>query len=371
MSIPTEEICFIRSEYYCISFIKIVRLSETIQNSNAVQKYHSIILNMIVAIARSFDAKIVKNVGDGFVFYFPKTNNSTDVVAFRDVIECGLTIMAARNIINAKLCKEKLPSVNFRISVDYGKVEVAKSITSPDNDLFGSPMNLCSKINAKAAVNELVMGDNLYQFLNSLSLNSANYYTFKQAAEYFWPGDNKYDSSSNNIGINTNNKGYQNNPYKIFTVEVNNDSRENKDVILDQQDSQRQQEEPSKDNNIMIVDDEKDILITYRAILEKSGYNVKTFANPYEALLHFALGDPSHYKLIILDIRMPNLNGLQLYHRLKAISNDIKIVFLSALDVVKELVSVIPCASGNDIIISKPVEKECLVNRIKSELAAR
>lgn len=134
MSIPTEEICFIRSEYYCISFIKIVPLSETIQNSDAVQKYYSIIFNMIVAIVRSFDAKIVKNVGDGFVFYFPKTNNSTDAVAFRDVIECGLTIMAARHIINAKLCKEKLPPVNFRISVDYGKVEVAKSITSPDND---------------------------------------------------------------------------------------------------------------------------------------------------------------------------------------------------------------------------------------------
>ena len=350
MSIPTEEVCFIRSEYYCISFIKIVGPSETIKNSVAVQKYHSIVFNIITAIVRSFDAKIVKNVGDGFVFYFPKTNNSTDVVAFKDVIECGLTIMAARHIINAKLCKEKLSPINFRISLDYGKVEVAKSITSPDDDLFGSPMNLCSKINAEAALNELVMGDNLYEnikkfsSLNSMSLNSLNYYTFKQAAEYLRPGDN---------------------PYKIFTVEVN------KDVILDHQDSQQQQVEgQSKDNSIMIVDDEKDMLITYRAILEKSGYNVITFTNPYEALLQYAQGDPSHYKLIILDIRMPNLHGLQLYHRLKAISNDVKIVFLSALDVAKELVSVIPCANGNDIIISKPVEKEHLINRVKAELAS-
>jgi DNA-binding response OmpR family regulator len=86
-------------------------------------------------------------------------------------------------------------------------------------------------------------------------------------------------------------------------------------------------------------------------------------------LLHFAQADPVYYKLVILDIRIPNLNGLQLYNRLKAINKDIKIVFLSALDAAKELVSMIPCANSNDIIIGKPVEKEYLVNKVKAELA--
>ncbi len=329
---------------------------------------------MIVAIARSFDAKIVKNLGDGLVCYFPKTNSSTDEAAFKDVIECGLTVIAARHIINAKLCEEKLPSVSYRINADYGKVEVAKSITSPDNDLFGSPMNLCSKINAKAPVNEMVMGDNLYQNIKRLSSSSTlsfdfiNHYDFKQVGEYFWVRNNDGISSSDNTSINY--KDYQNNPYKIFTVEVSN-SRKNKDGILDQQRyPQLQEEEHSKNNNnIMIVDDEQDILFTYKAILAESGYNVKTFTDPYEALLHFAQGDPAYYKLIVLDIRLPSLNGLQLYHRLKAISNDIKIVFLSALDAAKELVSMLPCANNNDIIIRKPVEKEYLVNRVKAELA--
>ncbi len=366
MSIPTEEICFIRSEYYCISFIKIVPLTENIQNSDAAKKYYSIIFNMVVAIARSFDAKIVKNLGDGLVCYFPKTNTSTDDAAFKDVIECGLTVMAARHIIETKLFEEKLPTVNFRISVDYGKVEVAKSITSAGgDDLFGSPMILCSKINSKAAVNEMVMGDNLYQNIkkhsssSSLSLDFANY-SFKQAAEYCWVGDNNTDVNNN----------YQNNPYKIFSVELRKNSGKKEDDVLDRQHSQQQREEEhSKNYNIMIVDDERDLLITYKAILEKSEYYVKTFTNPYEALIHFAR-DPAFYKLIILDIRMPNLNGLQLYYRLKAISNDIKIVFLSALDAATELLSTIPYANSNDIIISKPVEKEHLINRVRTELAS-
>src|ERR671910_3251356 len=134
MSIPTEEICFIRSEYYCICLVKIIHPPENIQESDAIRKYYSIIFNMVVAIARSFDAKIVKNLGDGLVCYFPKTNISTDDAAFKDVIECGLTVMAARHIIEAKLFEEKLPTVNFIINVDYGKIEVAKSITSAGDD---------------------------------------------------------------------------------------------------------------------------------------------------------------------------------------------------------------------------------------------
>jgi hypothetical protein len=121
MSIPTEEICFIRSEYYCICLVKIIHPPENIQESDAIRKYYSIIFNTIVSIARSFDAKIVKNLGDGLVCYFPKTYNPTDESDFKDVIECGLTIIAARHIINTKFCEEKLPTINYRISADYGK----------------------------------------------------------------------------------------------------------------------------------------------------------------------------------------------------------------------------------------------------------
>ena len=56
------------------------------------------------------------------------------------------------------------------------------------------------------------------------------------------------------------------------------------------------------------------------------------FTDPREALVHFAQSNPDYYNLVVMDIRMPNLNGLQLYYRLKAINPDIRIMFVSALD---------------------------------------
>jgi two-component system, OmpR family, response regulator ChvI len=145
MSIPAEDIRFIRSDYYCISFIKIIPPPETIKESHAIRKYYSIVFNTITAIAKRFDVKIIKNLGDGFVWYYPRTSDSKDESAFKDVIECGLTITAAHHNINVKLNEENLPSVNYRISADYGKVEVAKSATSETDDLFGSPITCVPK----------------------------------------------------------------------------------------------------------------------------------------------------------------------------------------------------------------------------------
>jgi DNA-binding response OmpR family regulator len=94
---------------------------------------------------------------------------------------------------------------------------------------------------------------------------------------------------------------------------------------------------------------------------------LKLFSNPHEALLRFAHADKYYYDLVILDIRMPSLNGLQLYHRLKAINKDIKILFLSALEASEEISSVIPELKYNDII-RKPVTKDYLVEKINALL---
>jgi DNA-binding NtrC family response regulator len=104
----------------------------------------------------------------------------------------------------------------------------------------------------------------------------------------------------------------------------------------------QQQEDKSK-NNILIVDDEPDIAFTYKSILNEEGYNVDAFTDPRQALLHFSQLDPLYYKLILLDIRMPNANGFQLYYKFKAINPNIKILFVTALDVIgEELASMLP-----------------------------
>ena len=141
----------------------------------------------------------------------------------------------------------------------------------------------------------------------------------------------------------------------------------NKDRNKDYFANQRLGLEQKATHNIMIVDDEQDILLTYNSMLYGEGYNIETFSNPHEALLHFIHADKSHYDLVILDIRMPYLNGLQLYHRLKAINKDIKILFLSALEASEEITSIFPELKYGDII-RKPISKDDLVERIRAQV---
>ena len=61
-----------------------------------LRKYYGIFLNTIAAIARNFRAKIIKNAGDCLIFYFPKTTDSNNKSAFRDVLECCITVISAR-----------------------------------------------------------------------------------------------------------------------------------------------------------------------------------------------------------------------------------------------------------------------------------
>ena len=90
---------------------------------------------------------------------------------------------------------------------------------------------------------------------------------------------------------------------------------------------EQQKQEPSL-TNILLIDDEEDIAYTFKEGLASEGYSVKAFVDPTEAFTHFLNENPSHYNLAILDIRMPGLNGLQLYYRLKAVNRNIKICLL-------------------------------------------
>ena len=166
-----EEISFSsKSQRYCVSFVSMVDsigFTFQIKDAEKIRKYYSIFINTMAAIARNFGAKIIKNTGTSLVYFFPKTSSSTDNrSAFIDVIECGITMIAASNTINEKLREEGgLPPLYYRISADYGSVEVARSITSPDTeDLFGSTMNICAKINSMAPSNGMVVGNDLYDY---------------------------------------------------------------------------------------------------------------------------------------------------------------------------------------------------------------
>ena len=79
---------------------------------------------------------------------------------------------------------------------------------------------------------------------------------------------------------------------------------------------------------ILIVDDEPDVTFTIKVILTSNGYQVEAFEDPEEALAQFR---KEVYFLAFLDIKMPKMNGFDLYKKLLEIDKDIKVCFLTAL----------------------------------------
>jgi CheY-like chemotaxis protein len=84
----------------------------------------------------------------------------------------------------------------------------------------------------------------------------------------------------------------------------------------------------SAQKKILVVDDEPDVTFTIKVILTSNGYQVDAFEDPEEALAQFKR---EGYFLAFLDIKMPKMNGFELYKNLLEIDKDIKVCFLTAL----------------------------------------
>lgn len=170
-NVGTKEISFSGEVHnYCVCFIDIIgstKISSTLTPTQ-LSRYYELFLNAIALIARNFRAKIVKNAGDALIFYFNDTSDPKHIIKFQNVLDCGLTMGIASNALNAKMLSEKLPPVQYRISSDYGQVSIARSVSSQSEDLFGSAMNICAKINSKARPNGLVIGESLFKIVKGL-----------------------------------------------------------------------------------------------------------------------------------------------------------------------------------------------------------
>jgi two-component system, OmpR family, response regulator ChvI len=366
-----------RSMNCCIGFVDMVNstmVTTEIFDRQKVGQYYSVFINTMAIMAKNYGAKIVKIAGDALIFYFPDSSDPANEAAFKDILECFTTMMLARGNINAKLHSENLPSVSYRISADYGRVEVATSTSSKSEDLFGSTMNICAKINSMAEANGIVVGGDLYQIINSFSFIKE--YEFRELEGGHSIGfGNRYpvytalSKNNNTAGLNINNINQlfrSNEISKIKDIEAKQQS--SPQLLLQDSQQKRQEEQQRYSTNIMIVDDEPDTLFTYEWFLSDEGYNVEAFTDPQEALKRFVqLEASSYYQLVLLDIRMPRLNGLQLFNTIKAMSPNAKIMFCSALDVAEELTNILPDIKYNHII-KKPVEREYFVSKINSIL---
>jgi two-component system, OmpR family, response regulator ChvI len=153
-----------------------------------LSRYYSMFLNDMTTIILNFGGTIIKNSGDALMYYFSMPtcrNNQQRLDVLQDVLDCGITMVAAHELINTKLKANDLPPVNYRISSDYGIVTIARSATSQNIDLFGSVVNHSAKINSKALPNGMAIGNELYQMIRSF-LDKAfnNCYLFEIIGEY-------------------------------------------------------------------------------------------------------------------------------------------------------------------------------------------
>lgn len=111
--------------------------------------------------------------------------------------------------------------------------------------------------------------------------------------------------------------------------------------------------EPRK---ILILDDEFDLTVTYRIGLESMGFNVDAYNDPIEALYNFI---PDYYDLLLLDICMPKMNGLEFYNNIKDIDPDVNVYFITAYDLDNEILEQINLTfskKSSNYIIRKPIE---------------
>lgn len=116
---------------------------------------------------------------------------------------------------------------------------------------------------------------------------------------------------------------------------------------------------------ILVVDDEPDITSSIKNGLQRKGFEVDTYNDPTDALSNFR---PDTYDLLLIDIRMPKMNGFELYREVKKKSSDVRICFFTAFEVYyDEFRKMFPNLEVK-CFIRKPITINDLVTHINTEL---
>jgi len=121
-----------------------------------------------------------------------------------------------------------------------------------------------------------------------------------------------------------------------------------------------------KNKRILIVDDEPDIALAFKIGLEDNGFIVDVFNDAQVALINFRKGK---YDLLLLDIKMPKLNGMEFFLKMKEIDDKVKVCFITASEtyfyenLIKKIFNLLSTRS----LFRKPIKLKELISALNKE----
>jgi DNA-binding NtrC family response regulator len=134
--------------------------------------------------------------------------------------------------------------------------------------------------------------------------------------------------------------------------------------------TRREKEDTNRDNDkplakLLIVDDDPDIVHVLKLGLLKNRFLVDAFTNPEEALQSFK-SNAEAYCLVLSDIRMPALSGIQLARKVKEASPSVKVILMTSFEIRDSEFSKVFPSTHVDGFVQKPVTIKDLTNKILS-----
>ena len=155
---------------YCIGIVDMVGSTKLAASLGITRmsRYYQNFLNLMSKIIEAYDGRVIKNIGDCLLFYFPQTSSSENKSAISDCLECSLAMIDAHEFLCDQMKLDGLPCIDYRVSIDYGYIIPMKSTDSKSQDMIGPAVNMCSKINRCAEKNGVVAGGDLHHIAKQI-----------------------------------------------------------------------------------------------------------------------------------------------------------------------------------------------------------
>jgi DNA-binding NtrC family response regulator len=169
------------------------------------------------------------------------------------------------------------------------------------------------------------------------------------------------NSSKKYGGLSLSNKD----PFAKNYIKKKNDNNSRTGVALRENTKDGGSDRDQPRTRLLIVDDEYDIVQVLKLGLQQNGFLVEGFTNPEEALQSFKSNAES-YCLLLSDVRMPGLTGIQLARKVKAINPNIKVVLMTAFEIRDDEFSTVFPSTQVDGFVQKPVGIRELTDKVLS-----